>query len=69
MDAAKNHAAKKKRGNLTEDERVQNSEKQFVTKIKLPEQRKTTKKADLEAQKRRLKEQGRFPRSCRELLR
>jgi len=59
MDATKKHGAKKTPGNLIEDEHIQNSEKQSVTKIKLPEQRKPNKKADLEAQKRRLKEQGR----------
>ena len=60
MDAAKNHSARKNRGNLNEDERTANSEPNSVTKIKVPEQRKNNRSADLAAQKRRLEEQKRL---------
>jgi hypothetical protein len=60
MDAAKNYSAKKNRGNLIEDERIANSEPNSVTKIKVPEQRKNNKSADLAAQKQRLEERKRL---------
>jgi hypothetical protein len=60
MDAAKNHSARKNRGNLNEDERTANSEPNSVTKIKVPEQRKNNRSADLAAQKRRLEERKRL---------
>jgi hypothetical protein len=59
MDSTKKTAAKKDRGNLTEDGRTEHSEIDSVTKIKLPEQRKSEKKTDREEQKDRLNEQGR----------
>jgi hypothetical protein len=60
MDAGKNHSATKNRGNLNEDERTANSEPNSVTKIKVPEQRKNNRSADLAAQKRRLEERKRL---------
>jgi hypothetical protein len=60
MDAAKNYSATKKRGNLNEDERTANSEPNSVTKIKVPEQRKNNRSADLAAQKQRLEERKRL---------
>jgi hypothetical protein len=60
MDAGKNHSATKNKGNLNEDERTANSEPNSVTKIKVPEQRKNNRSADLAAQKRRLEERKRL---------
>ena len=60
MYAGKNHSATKNKGNLNEDERTANSEPNSVTKIKVPEQRKNNRSADLAAQKRRLEERKRL---------
>jgi hypothetical protein len=59
MDHAQNKAAKDSKGNLNSTGLPPNAEANDVTKIKTSDQRKPTKKADLDAQKRRLEDQGR----------
>ena len=59
MDNAQNKAAKDSKGNLNSTDLPPNAEANDVTKIKTSDQRKPTKKADLDAQKQRLEDQGR----------
>jgi hypothetical protein len=59
MDNAQNKAAKDNKGNLNSTSLPSNAEENDVTKIKTSDRRKPTKKADLDAQKQRLEDQGR----------
>jgi hypothetical protein len=59
MDHSRNMAAKDSKGNLNSTDLPPNAEANDVTKIKTSDQRKPTKKADLDAQKQRLEDQGR----------
>lgn len=59
MDNAQNKAAKDSKGNLNSSGLPQNAAENDVTKIKTSDQRKPTKKADLDEQKQRLEDQGR----------
>ena len=59
MDNAQNEAGKDSKGNLNSTGLPPNAEENDVTKIKTSDQRKPTKKVDLDAQKRRLEDRGR----------
>ena len=59
MDNAKKIAAKDSKGNLNTAGLPPNAVENDVTKIKTSDQRKPTKKADLDEQKQRLEDQGR----------
>ena len=59
MYNAQNGAGKDSKGNLNSTSLPPNAEENDVTKIRTSDQRKPTKKADLDAQKRRLEDRGR----------
>jgi hypothetical protein len=59
MDNAENKAAKDSKGNLNSSGLPPNAEANDVTKIKTSDQRKPTKKTDLDEQKQRLEDQAR----------
>ena len=59
MDNAQNKAARDNKGNLNSSGLPPNAQANDVTKIKTSDQRKPTKKADLDDQKQRLEDQGR----------
>ena len=59
MDNAQNGAGKDSKGNLNSSGLPPNAQANDVTKIKTSDQRKPTKKADLDEQKQRLENEGR----------
>ena len=59
MDNAQNKAARDSKGNLNSTSLPPNAEENDVTKIRTSDQRKPTKKADLDEQKQRLENEGR----------